>query len=112
MIKYGLIGLGAACGGMARFAIATSLPLPFPWQTFVINFTGGALIGFLANRLQGDSRYFWITGICGGYTTFSTFSIEVVTLLEQGRYALAASYIFISVALCVAAAAATYHWTK
>lgn len=112
MIKYGLIGLGAAFGGMARYAISTALPLPFPWQTFVVNVSGGALIGYLANRLTGESRLFWITGICGGYTTFSTFSMEVVTLLEQGRYLMAGAYSLASVSVCVAAAAATYYWSK
>ena len=111
-MKYGLIGIGAALGGIARYALATSLPLPFPWQTFVINLTGGALIGYLANRLEGDQRFLWITGFCGGYTTFSTFSMEVVTLFEQGRMLMAAAYVIASTVLCVMAAAASYHWTK
>ena len=111
-MRYGLIGIGAAIGGVARYAIGAALPLPFPWQTFVVNLTGGALIGYLTNRLAGDQRLLWITGFCGGYTTFSTFSIEVVTLLEQGRHAMAATYVAASALLCVAAAAVTYHWTK
>ena len=111
-MKYGLIGIGAAMGGIARYALASALPLPFPWQTFAVNLTGGALIGYLANRLEGGQRFLWITGFCGGYTTFSAFSMEVVTLFEQGRYTMAGSYVVASVVLCVAAAAATYHWTK
>ncbi|MBM3762958.1 MAG: CrcB family protein [Acidobacteria bacterium] len=111
-MKYALIGLGAALGGVARYALSVSLPLPFPWQTFVVNLTGGALIGYLSHRLTGDTRWLWITGFCGGYTTFSTFSLEVVTLLEQGRPAMAAAYVLASALLCVAAAAATYHYTR
>lgn len=111
-MRYALIAAGAALGGVARYAISTSLPVPFPWQTFVVNVTGGALIGYLSHRLTGDARWLWITGFCGGYTTFSTFSMEVVQLLEQGRPAMAGAYVIGSAVLCVLAAAATYHWTR
>ena len=111
-MRYALIAAGAALGGVARYALASSLTVPFPWQTFVVNVTGGALIGYLSNRLTGDSRWLWITGFCGGYTTFSTFSIEVVTLVEQGRFGMAVAYVVGSSVLCVAAAAATYYWTR
>ena len=111
-MKYAWIAGGAAIGGVARYALSTTLPLPFPWQTFVVNLIGGAMIGYFSHRLTGDSRFFWITGICGGFTTFSTFSIEVVTLLEQGRFGMAGAYVVASSVLCVAAAAATYYWTR
>ena len=111
-MKYAWISLGAAVGGVARYALSTSLPIPFPWQTFIVNLIGGAVIGFLTHRLTGDQRFLWITGFCGGFTTFSTFSIEVVTLLEQGRYSMAGAYVAASAILCVAAAAATYHWAR
>lgn len=111
-MKFAWISIGAALGGVVRYLVSTNLALPFPWATFVVNVTGGALIGYLTNRLTGDQRFLWITGFCGGYTTFSTFSIEVVTLLEQGRIAMALSYVVGSAVLCVGAAAATWYWTK
>lgn len=115
-MNYALIAAGSALGGVARFALSSaltnSLRLPFPWQTFAVNLLGGLLIGYLANRLGTAERFLWITGFCGGFTTFSTFSIEVVTLLEQQKPALAAAYALASMLLCVSAAALTYHLSK
>lgn len=111
-MRYLWIGAGAALGGVTRYVLSTHLPLAFPWQTFVVNLSGGALIGYFSHRLTGDARWLWITGFCGGYTTFSTFSMDVVTLLEQGRFVMAIGYVVASALLCAAAAAATYYWTR
>ncbi|MBZ2187146.1 MAG: CrcB family protein [Bryobacter sp.] len=111
-MRYALIGAGAALGGVLRYAVSSSLAIPFPWQTLVVNATGGLLIGYLSNRLGGEARFLWITGFCGGYTTFSTYSMEVVTLIEQGRVGMAIVYAGTSAVVCVGAAAATYHWTR
>jgi fluoride exporter len=115
-MNYLLIAAGSALGGVARFALSTTLSstlrVPFPWQTFVVNLLGGLLIGYLANRLDSSQRLLWITGFCGGFTTFSSFSIETVTLLEQQRPLSAAAYVVASSTLCIAAAALTYHTTK
>jgi CrcB protein len=107
-MKYTLIAAGAGLGGVARYLVGAWLPLPFPWATLVVNATGGALIGYLALRLTGDSRWLWVTGFCGGYTTFSTFSLEVIQLLEQGRIGMACAYVVASSLVCVAAAGLTY----
>lgn len=99
-------------GGVLRYVVSTTVALPFPWQTLVVNATGGLLIGYLSQRLGGDARWLWITGFCGGYTTFSTYSMEVVTLIEQGRVGMAMAYAGASVVICVGAAAAAYHWAR
>lgn len=111
-MKYALIAAGAAMGGVLRYVVSTTVALPFPWQTLVVNATGGLLIGYLSQRLGGDARWLWITGFCGGYTTFSTYSMEVVTLIEQGRVGMAMAYAGASVVICVGAAAAAYHWAR
>ncbi|MDX2268597.1 MAG: fluoride efflux transporter CrcB [Bryobacter sp.] len=109
---YLSIAAGAAFGGVLRFLLSTRLPLPFPWATFAVNLLGGLLIGWFANRFPGEARYFWITGFCGGFTTFSAYSLETVRLLEQGNYGQAIAYVLASATLCVAAAAATFWITK
>jgi fluoride exporter len=108
-MQYFSIAIGAGLGGVLRYVVSTRLAIPFPWQTFVVNLLGGLLIGWLSPRLDAGQRLFWITGFCGGFTTFSTYSMETVTLLEQGRYGQAGAYVAASALLCVAAAGLA-HW--
>ncbi len=104
-----LVGLGGALGAMARYGISL-LPLrtEFPLLTLVTNFLGAVLIGFLAAWATGapgvceGTLLFWKTGVCGGFTTFSTFSLEAVRLLEAKKTALALGYLGASVLLCLA----------
>ena len=106
-----VVGLGGALGAMARYAIGL-IPVKgeFPILTLWINLAGACLIGFIAGismRRQVDERWllFWKTGICGGFTTFSTFSLEALTLFQNGRTAWAVAYAAASVALCIGGAA-------
>jgi fluoride exporter len=104
------ISVGGGLGAMARFAVSgwvtTWAYAGFPWGTFLVNVSGSALLGFLHRALPAGTaspraRGFFTIGLCGGYTTFSTFDFETFALLDAGRYALAGAYSLGSVATCV-----------
>lgn len=100
-----LVGIGGALGATIRWAIAELWTVTdFPWATLVINVLGCALLGRLssADRSTETARFLG-GGFCGGLTTFSTLSVEVVTLLDRGDSATAAVYLGASVVLGVAA---------
>lgn len=113
MIIYLLIALGGALGSVARHGLSAFIearhPTPFPWGTFIVNVTGCFAIGLFAawpslggRQLEGNAmRYFLLTGICGGYTTFSAFSLQTLTLLRAGDLPRAGAYVAGSVLLCL-----------
>jgi fluoride exporter len=119
MYTYLSIALGGALGSMARYAtgvyVGRWLGTTFPWGTLLINIFGSFLIGVFAESfaLRWDTsqttRAFLIVGICGGYTTFSTFSLDIVTLINRGEILAACAYIVASVALGVLALYAGLH---
>lgn len=102
------VGLGGFIGAVARYLLGL-LPLEgdFPFMTFIINFTGAVAIGAVFEAasiwpaLPSDATLFLKTGLCGGFTTFSAFSLETLTLLEHGKYATGALYAGGSVVVCV-----------
>jgi fluoride exporter len=105
-----LVGLGGGMGAMLRFFFSTIIKYStFPLNTFLINVIGSLGIGLvfgLASKSQSFSeplKLFLATGICGGFTTFSAFSVENMQLLKDGNCAMACLYIFASVALCIVA---------
>jgi CrcB protein len=102
-----LVALGSAIGGAARYGVSLLglrwFGAAFPWGTLAVNILGSGLIGWLSASLPmppSSPRLFWMTGICGGFTTFSAFSLEAVNMLRQGEWARAAIYPVASLLLC------------
>ncbi len=102
------VALGGAVGALGRYAISLiPLKTDFPLQTLLTNILGAVLIGFivgLASQREGlspNTVLFWKTGVCGGFTTFSTFSLEAFSLLGKKSYLAGGSYMLLSVVCCV-----------
>ncbi len=119
MLTYLYVALGGALGTVARYAIGdwvvrlSGIPAEtFPWGTLIINVTGSFVIGFFAALTSpdegrwvvgGTGRQFFMTGICGGYTTFSSFSLQTLNLARDGEFLRAGGNIVGSVTLCLVA---------
>jgi fluoride exporter len=101
-------GLGATLRHLINLTCARCIGTGFPWGTFIINITGSTAMGLIAGYLafKGEAsqpwRLFLMTGILGGYTTFSAFSLDAALLYERGELMLAALYVLGSVALSIA----------
>ena len=113
-MAYLWVAMGSALGGVARFAITRwTLPISsgLPWGTVLINSLGSFVIGFFGTFTLAGSRYaasentrlFVMVGICGGFTTFSSFSLQTLDLLRAGAWGRAAANVVLSVLLCLAA---------
>lgn len=114
MIIWLAVAFGSAFGGMARFGVgllvARAVGQAFPWGTLLINVVGSFVIGLYGALTTADGpmpastemRVFVMVGFCGGFTTFSSFSLQTLELLQAGETAWAALYILASVALCLA----------
>jgi fluoride exporter len=105
-ILYGYITAGSVLGGVARYLVSLIQLAPgFPWATLFVNVTGSFIIGLYSTLSGPDGRLFAsarqrqfvMTGFCGGYTTFSTFSLETFKLLEGGM----AQTAFLNIAVSV-----------
>ena len=109
------VALGGAIGSIARFwltGVMTALTGPrFPWGTLLINILGSFIIGLVAGitlaperiAMHPDIRIFLMTGVCGGFTTFSAFSLQTLELMQTGDVIPAMGYAIGSVILCVVA---------
>lgn len=120
MINYLLVALGGAVGGVTRYA-CSGLSVrffgeTFPSGTLIVNVSGSLLIGALAALIPEDGRVLFVpdarallmVGLCGGFTTFSSFSMEVINLMRSGAWAPAFGYIAASVLLCLCATALAF----
>jgi CrcB protein len=122
-LTYLLIALGGAIGSVARAwvgVMVVRLAGPtFPWGTMLINVVGSAVIGIVAatalsptrTLLTQEIRIFLMVGLCGGFTTFSSFSLQTFELLREGRALAALANIGLSVVLCILATAGAYFGT-
>jgi CrcB protein len=115
MLLAALAGLAAALGALARYlvdqSVARKFESAFPWGTFVINVSGSFVLGLITGLSLHDGLSPHVvtvlgTGICGGYTTFSTFNFETIRLTEDGSLLGAAGNIAGSIAAGLLAAAA------
>ena len=113
MRTFWAVAIGAALGGVARYYLASALQhrlgATFPWGTLVVNVSGSLLLGVLIRyalvtpSVSVEMRALLTTGFCGGYTTFSTYSYETATLLEDGQYGRAGAYALASVVVALGA---------
>lgn len=109
MINLLLVAVGGAAGAVARYGVgvlaARLWGLNFPWGTLIVNVVGGLAMGLLAARVDPShehARLLLGVGLLGGFTTFSSFSIEAIRLLDH-HFALAALYVLASLVLSLAA---------
>jgi CrcB protein len=114
-MSYLWIALGGALGSVARFwcsgFVARHFGETFPWGTLFVNFVGSFLIGFFATLTDPNGRFlvapsfrqFFMIGICGGYTTFSSFSIQTLNLLRDGEWLYAGLNALLSFVGCMLA---------
>jgi fluoride exporter len=113
MLSYFLVGLGGAIGSVARFwmsgLIASRFGQTFPLGTLVVNVTGSFAIGLFAALSEPEGRWlihpslrqFLMIGICGGYTTFSSFSLQTLALIQEGEWLHAVLNSIASFAFCL-----------
>ncbi len=112
---YILVMLGSALGGAGRYwfsgYIAQHFGETFPWGTLLVNVSGSFVIGFVATLTgpdgrvfaSADTRQFIMIGLCGGYTTFSSFSLQTLNLMRDDEWLRASGNVVLSVVLCMLA---------
>jgi len=116
MMAYFWIACGGALGSMARYwlsgVVARHVGETFPWGTIIVNISGSFLIGLIASVMGPDGRWlvpvwfrqhFLMLGICGGYTTFSSFSVQTLNLVQDGEWLHAGGNVVVSVVACLVA---------
>ena len=111
MLAYLWVAIGGALGSVGRYwldgLISAEFGKAFPWGTLTVNVTGSFLIGIIGGRIDSQTRIFatqfLMYGICGGYTTFSSFSFRTLQLLQERQWLYAGGNVILSVILCMIA---------
>jgi fluoride exporter len=122
-MSYLWVAVGSALGGLLRYAITRltiSISSGIPFGTILINVLGSFVIGYFGTLTLQSGKYpasdnlrlFVMVGICGGFTTFSSFSLQIFDLLRSGSWGKAVANILLSVILCIAAVAAGHHLAR
>lgn len=108
MMSAGYVALGGALGALARYAVVSLLAgASWPWGTLAVNVLGSLLIGVVVGAWHAEAwfvdvgRPLLVVGLLGGFTTFSTFSLDALLLLQAGRFGAAAAYVLASVSSCL-----------
>ena len=111
MLNYILVSAGAAIGGALRYGISSyiqrNISVVFPYGTLVVNVVGSFFLGIIMFYLNekeligSELRLFLTVGFCGGFTTFSTFSYETLTLFRDSEFGLAIYNVLLNVVLCL-----------
>ncbi len=122
MINYLLVSLGAAVGGGLRYWVSNItykiFPSTFPYGTLAVNLIGSLLLGILIflfddkELITPGLKLFLAVGFCGGFTTFSTFSLETINLLKDSQYIPGLLNILLNLFLCLAGVALAYFLSK
>ncbi|MBT8191309.1 MAG: fluoride efflux transporter CrcB [Saprospiraceae bacterium] len=108
-MNFFYVFLGGGLGALSRYGIARLVPVTthgFPWATFITNIISciflGYLLGLTLNKgLDNRLQLLLMTGFCGGFSTFSSYTAETLKLLEQQQYSLVLIYVFASILLCL-----------
>ena len=112
-LAYFWVATGGALGSVGRYwlsgVVASRVGETFPWGTLLVNVTGSFVIGLLAALTEPEGRLlvspgfrlFFMIGVCGGYTTFSSFSLQTLNLLREGEWLYATGNVLLSVILCM-----------
>jgi CrcB protein len=120
LVTYFWIALGSALGGVARYACSRAVALrygeTFPWGTLTVNVVGSLVIGIIAAvsapesraMISPTARTFLMVGLCGGFTTFSSFSLQTLELIRNRDFGEAFGNVLLSVTACMAAVAIGY----
>lgn len=122
MINYLIVSAGAALGGALRYWLSNLayriFPVTFPYGTLIVNLAGSFILGLIIflfderELINNQVKIFLTIGFCGGFTTFSTFSLETFYLIRDSEYLLAAVNVILSLLLCFAGVFLAYIFSK